>query len=763
MTKAALSKLWPFCLLVPASTMVLGGDALYLWVWWLCLAALGLIALPLADTLFHRFRDRGYCFAKVLGLGVAGYAQWLLSACKILPFRVWTLYGVLALCLAASWRLNKKTGTYQRFWKDEGLLAQAVRLEVLLAALLLFWSYLRGIRPDILGLEKFMDFGFLNSILRADYFPPADMWFAGESINYYYLGHYFSAFLTRMSFLDSRVTYNLLMATLFALSFVLVYALAGMLAQLYNANAGPRKLAKYAVAAAGLLAGALVTLSGNLHTVIYAVFRGGAYWFPDATRYIGYNPDVPDDKTIHEFPLYSYVVSDLHAHVMNMLFVLTAVAVALAVCVEIMHRREEDSPLRLAPWFGVLIFLIGLFPATNFWDYPIYITVLAGLLLFANLRAHRQGVRPWLETLKQVLTVALPSYLVMLPFHLAFESMGTKIKLAQHHSLLYQLGVLWGYQGLFLVGLAALTVVYYRADARAQPTRASKRRENPGPLHIPEGEPARGLAGLPQKINPADALVCVFFICAVGLVIIPEIVYVEDIYPSHPRSNTMFKLTYQAFILFGLGVGYTFVRAAAQGAKKFARATAALCALGGALILCAFLYPFYAVSGWYAGGYQTLDGLAYMQNYTERFPDTDEGVVMHTLEQDYGLVEYIRQSIPGQPVILEAAGDAYTSYARISANTGLPTVMNWYYHQVLWRNSNTAIIDPRKADVHAFYTSTDLDAMREILRRYQVEYVVVGKLERRTYGEALSESLLLRLGEPVYAQGETLLIRVVEG
>ena len=73
----------------------------------------------------------------------------------------------------------------------------------------------------------------------------------------------------------------------------------------------------------------LVSLGGNLHSFFYGFLSkfsegGDKYWFPDATRYIGYNPET-NDKTIHEFPVYSFVVSDLHAHVINMIFVITLI------------------------------------------------------------------------------------------------------------------------------------------------------------------------------------------------------------------------------------------------------------------------------------------------------------------------------------------------------------------------------------------------------------------------------------------------------
>src|SRR3990167_4289917 len=80
-----------------------------------------------------------------------------------------------------------------------------------------FWAIIRGFQPDIEGLEKFMDFGFMNSVVRSRFFPPLDMWWAGGSINYYYFGHFLSGMLTKLSGIEPSVTYNLAIANIFGL------------------------------------------------------------------------------------------------------------------------------------------------------------------------------------------------------------------------------------------------------------------------------------------------------------------------------------------------------------------------------------------------------------------------------------------------------------------------------------------------------------------------------------------------------------------
>jgi uncharacterized membrane protein len=85
--------------------------------------------------------------------------------------------------------------------------------------------------------------------------------------------------------------------------------------------------------------------------------------------------------------------------------------------------------------------------------------------------------------------------------------------------------------------------------------------------------------------------------------------------------------------------------------------------------------------------------------------------------------------------LMEASGDPYSEYARISSHTGIPSVLGWANHEGLWR-SNDENVRKRLDDIRAFYTATSAPAAEDILRRYQVTYVIVGDLERTAYGGA---------------------------
>jgi YYY domain-containing protein len=216
-------------------------------VWWLTIEILGLVALPVAAVLLRPLPDRGYAVSKVLGILLTGWLAYTLAMMKVLQFG----RGSLALCVVvlaafSGWLLYRndrallselvarfRTGRFIRY---------IVTAEVLFALSYTIWAVVRAFNPDIFAQEKFMDFGFLNAILKSGNFPPNDMWFAGHSINYYYFGYVLMAGLTALSGVPSQVAFNLANVTLFSLtalgSFGFVYNLiAGGLARFAAAQA----------------------------------------------------------------------------------------------------------------------------------------------------------------------------------------------------------------------------------------------------------------------------------------------------------------------------------------------------------------------------------------------------------------------------------------------------------------------------------------------------------------------------------------------
>src|SRR5579872_4574995 len=355
--------------------------------WWCVLFLIGIIFLPFVTKLFASFFDKGYIFAKIVGLIFISYVMMVLGSAHIAPFTLPTLLGILLFSLLIQGIIAQKTQfipVVAKTWKI--FLSE----EVIFFVALFFWSYIKSFQPDIHGLEKFMDYGFINSILRSTYFPPKDMWMTPLSINYYYFGHLMTALLTRLTLLPSNITFNLMLASLFAFTFTQGFSLGANFVYLFKKHAQV-KIRVVSLFFVGLITAFLLTFGGNLHA-LYTFFTPyqndnpvpptqlvfspmtfpNQYWYPNATRFIYH--------TIHEFPIYSFVVSDLHGHVLDIPFVLATIAFLFSV-----YSTKDLSSMggngvfkistTLTYWKKEIIFLSFMFAImymTNAWDGAIY-------------------------------------------------------------------------------------------------------------------------------------------------------------------------------------------------------------------------------------------------------------------------------------------------------------------------------------------------------------------------------------------------------
>ena len=724
--------------LIGGSAYLLKGDVWTFWTWWLLAGVLGLCAMPLTGRLFQGFADKGWIFSKALAIAVTGFFTWFLVSIKLAAFTTLTCVAVVLIfvvCCIGLFLYQSRKGIW---CMPEGHGDLVFWEEVIFFAAFLMWTYFAGFHPQAYGTEKFMDYGFMEAMMRSTTLPATDLWYSQGKINYYYGGQYFAVFLTKLSVTKVAKTYNLMRtfvaAFAFAMPFSLVYQ---MVRDRMDGQLTGKK--KCVPGLAGLTAGISLSLAGNGHYIVYkwvlpwiqklqGVESDSSYWFPDATRYIGYNPYREEDRTIHEFPSYSFVLGDLHAHVVNILFVLLLIGILYAWMKKMKSQRLDQVDLRtsafwkremLSPYLLLAGLLLGMYQWTNFWDFVIYFVVTGGVMLFGNIVRLGGRIRKILAvTIVQALELLAVSYLVILPFTIQFDSMVDGVGIAKYHSYFYQLLVLWGIPVL-------LVLVFVISLLREK----LKQVEH------------KSLYSLMAATDVPDLFALITGLCAFGLILIPELVYVRDIYENgNARANTMFKLTYQAYILFALTMGYGIYRLLIVTRNKLSKVLAGVVLF---FLVWTFGYLGNSVKAWFGdvwkvSDYQGLDATTFLEQQ---------------VPEDAVAIRWLRANITGSPVVLEAPGDSYTKYERVSAATGLPTVIGWRVHEWLWR-SNVADVDFKAEDVRRIYTSTDEDQVKRLLTNYDVSYIFVGSTEREKYGDSLNESLLQSLGTVVF-QDET--------
>ena len=330
--------------------------------------------------------------------------------------------------------------------------------------------------------------------------------------------------------------------------------------------------------------------------------------------------------------------------------------------------------------------LLGMFHWTNYWDFVIYFVVAGGVILFANIVMFRGKASGILAvTAAQAAEMLVISTAVILPFTLKFETMVQGVALAKNHSLPHQLLILWGLPAI-LTFLFVIILLWEKLRGADRKT----------PYHF--------LAAL----KTPDMFAVILGLCAAGLVLIPELVYVRDIYENgNARANTMFKLTYQAYIMFAMTMVYVLFRFLAVFRRKWLKAVGRSRTVPSGMDLGIF-----RKQRGFPGSGMCLIRHSIRDLTPPRF-------LKQTFRRTAAGIRWLKNNVEGSPVVLEANGDSYTQYERVSAMTGLPTVLGWYVHEWLWRN-DVADLNARAEDVETIYTSGDSGEIRELLEKYEV-------------------------------------------
>jgi YYY domain-containing protein len=410
-----------------------------LFFWWLAAEALGVMALPLTATLFANLPDRGWALAKPVGLLMAGWLVWFpLALASALPYsRAW-IVGTLLVFVAGNAALLRRRALRETL---RGMLVRerwyVLVCEALFAGSFALMAWVRSFTPAVVDTEKFMDVAFLSSLWRTPHLPAPDPWLSGAPINYYYFGHFLIATLAKLLGTEPGTAFNVGIALVFALAATAIF---GVAANIVASRFRPGTRLWRALAG-GLASALLVLVLGNLN--------GAQVWWQDAqtavlnTPALHGNPWVwwlhrelwpayewwPPSRvilnTINEFPAFSFVLADLHAHVLALPF--SALAVGIAFNLLLAHGQGLRAFGRGSAGVLSLVaaaILIGGLYAINGWDLPTYLGLALLALAFQQWLAHERRLSSLFLLNLCTATVLLTAlaFLLYLPFYRGFVS-----------------------------------------------------------------------------------------------------------------------------------------------------------------------------------------------------------------------------------------------------------------------------------------------------------------------------------------------------
>lgn len=755
-------------------------DAVY---WFVVLQVLSLSAVPLSFRLFQRFPDKGYAFSKPLSLLLMGYITWMSGSLGILPAtqvtEILLVLGLILVGITTFWFDRTRVILYFKTrWKT------VVLTEMVFLGSFLFWLLYRSFDPLIVSTEAPMDFAFLNASLIAESFPPRDPWLAGYPVSYYYFGYLIVSVVTELTGVMPPVAYNLGLASFAGLTGVSVFGLCFNLALLTGTSGLSQRRSNTQGYFAGLFGVVLVLCVSNLLGIIEFIRAIGIksqgfwdwlqikgmeapvvepslipnehWWWWRSSRVIDTVQDGQSmDYTITEFPFFSYLLGDMHPHVMAVPFLVLTIGVLCGVVIQggVFKRKSWRYDLGV---LGCLSWLIGGTIFVNTWE-------AAGLLFLCFLVYYRGiQIRDGIvntalpiclaKTSIVLLVLVIGAVVLYMPFYLDFDSQASGIDLVLDPVTRYvHWSLVWG---VFLIPVGFLSWTGLMTIMRRQ---GSRQFGFVMPIILAVGPFAvwamsafmigesfnavldrffhnsplffimlvaftMALNGMGRRSEGVKSLIWILCGVAVFLIALSELFYLKDSFNT--RMNTIFKLYYQAWILLAIATPsilyYAYDWMLVQRGKS-QKAGFAVAGVFGVLFIGSLYYPVGSAitKAESFANTPTLNGL----NHVKRdYPG------------EYQAILWLWEHAGNDSRILEAVGSDYDgATSRVSAATGIPTLLGWQGHEIQWRGTSRPL-DGRAELVEAIYAASERTELLEALRLYEIDYVVLGHQERKKYG-----------------------------
>lgn len=695
----------------PPQTSETTSPICFIVLWIIAIELLALSLIPFLYRGLSSFPDLGLGVYKCLGLVIFSLACWLGNAANF-----WHASDRNIILLAFIWLA---LSTYLAFKDRINLgLELAYRKKEILTANLIFWGvfglYLvfRAFQPEIFWGEKPMDSSFLHYFRRLETLPPEDPWAPGNPLNYYYLGTYIFSILLKLTNVPAQYGFNLAIATIAGwiacISYSLLFAIS-----------------KRRIASACL--GLMIVLVANPEMLRLALFGDrpvGFDLFWASTRLFR-------SPAFSEFPLWSLLFADLHAHLIAVPCSLSLLALSLK-----FFSTDEDEFADRVPVMIVIGLLLGALLAINTWDFLFYAPFVVICILIGGWRRFSSGTSI-LQIVREPIIIGAIALITMFPFIPSLLRDANINKGAvypnefnnvTHHLLFF---------GTWLVPTLLMFLGF------ASKLKASGR-------DILSIIIATAICGILVVVNrwwgspstPWDiVLFYMIVLSSAGLLISDKrFIFIAvltgfgaifalggELFFLESRMNTIFKFYIPTGILFAISGAASLLMSISREEICSTRGLA----LRSLNLLLASIPLLVGIMGGGIAIYAmttferiqsprpTLDGFAYLEQGS---PD------------EAAAYAFLRRNIVGTPRILEAGGPPYREFGRVTMFTGLPTLLGWEYH-VMQRGTPVKTVTERRDVIKEIYSSEHLDPALTLIRENKIEYILIGSLERKTYND----------------------------
>jgi len=793
--------------------------------WLICASILGWLAFPVCFSFFEKAHDRGFSAAKVTGLILWGYIYWIGNISGVLANNRAGAVSALFLLAALSFFFARKQGFANIYGWVKNNRSQIVWHEAIFVIAFSTWAIVRATNPEISGTEKPMELAFINGIFHSPQLPPNDPWLSGYAISYYYFGYLIVAALMHLLGTVAGTAFNLAISLTFAL---VAAASWGILVNLLVQKAQDLKIhwedkhLRRRILLIALLAPLFILILGNAEAFLELLHSrglfwdeqltssafwqwldiqdltkppalplewrpnrlGGAWWWRASRVLQDYTAAGQSREIIDEFPCFSFLLADLHPHVLAMPLVLLAIYTGFYIMrfsIKTAGSRNMLDHLR-SPGLWFVAFITGSLIFMNTWDFPIYFGLICLAFIIPLIRE-----RGWCkDRLVEFFAFAVPfggmCILLFLPFLAGLSSQaGGFLPSLVFHTRAVHFGV------MFLPLLIPITIFICNKSIKQAALRKILTvlvfSLGAAALLLLSGLAIPALSQWLPRILPGSgdsALQNFMGIFGAGsineiiestlerwaqspwlviylLVMISSVLVlllqksrpktqVEGTQRDHSGADSYMLLLVLMGALLALVPEFFYLRDQfgwrMNTIFKFYFQVWILFAIAGAYAVANIIFAksrrmkltltFAALWVICVGLVYPLYGIIDKTNSFRNIEWSLDGNLFY--ERVYPLemeaIDYLGTLPYG--TVAEAVGGSYSGYGRVSRLSGYPTVLGWTGHELQWRGG-IAEMGSRESDIKLLYESEAWETAMWVLDEYSIEYVFVGSLERGAY------------------------------